>query len=280
VKLSESVAVVTGGASGLGAAFVRRVIAAGGRAVIADLPTSQGAELADELGSSAFFVPIDVTNDDAIDSAFQRIAELTGHVNTVINAAGIPGLRPMVVDRDDIFPMDLFRRVYAVNIFGTFNVIRHAVSSMLSAKAPPDGGERGVIVNVSSISGLEGMAGHAAYSSSKGAVVALALPLARDLAPFGIRVNTICPGTFHTGMTPQSEEKRRSLMSEHLFPARLGMPDEFAHLAAAVVENPMINAECLRIDAGARLGWRREQSDLAPGAARLRFPDAASPGGR
>jgi NAD(P)-dependent dehydrogenase (short-subunit alcohol dehydrogenase family) len=166
----------------------------------------------------------------------------------------------MVIDQDDIFPMDLFRRVYSVNVFGTFNVIRHAVASMLAADAPEPGTERGVIINVSSISGLEGMAGHAAYSSSKGAVVALALPLARDLAQFGIRVNTICPGTFETGMTPQSEEKRRNLMSEHLFPPRLGLPDEFAHLAAAVVENPMMNAECLRIDAGARLGWRREFS--------------------
>lgn len=258
MELSQVTAVVTGGASGLGAAFARRIIAAGGRVAILDLPKSPAASVADALGPNARFFGADVSDDEAVAAAFERVSESFGHVNTVLNAAGVPGLRPLVTDGGDIFPMELFRHVYAVNVFGTFNVIRHGVASMLASEEPEPDTERGVIINVASISGLEGLAGHAAYASSKGAIVALALPLARDLAPYGIRVNTICPGTFETGMTPQSEPKRRSLMSEHLFPARFGFPEEFAHLAAAIVENQMINAECLRIDAGARLGWRRE----------------------
>lgn len=259
MELADVVAVVTGGASGMGLAITDVIAAAGGRVVILDLPRSRGAEIAKELGDGVRFFPVDVADEQEVASAFGEITHAVGPINVVVNAAGVPGLlRRYVRGADDIFPMDLFRSVVAVNLLGVANVMRHAVASMLRGE-PLASGERGVIINVSSISALEGTVGQVAYSASKGGVVAMTLPLARELGQYGIRVITICPGSFDTGMMPESTAAREYLVNEHPFPDRLGYPSEFAHLARAVIENPMLNGETIRLDAAARLGWRRKQ---------------------
>jgi 3-hydroxyacyl-CoA dehydrogenase / 3-hydroxy-2-methylbutyryl-CoA dehydrogenase len=258
MELADAVAVVTGGASGMGLAITDVIAAAGGRVAVLDLPGSRGAEIAKELGDAVRFFPVDVADEQVVAGAFEEIAAAMGPVNVVLNVAGVPGvLRRYVRGADDIFPMDVFRSVVAVNLLGVANVMRYGVASMLRGEPLP-GGERGVIINVSSISALEGTVGQVAYSASKGGVVAMTLPLARELGPYGIRVNTICPGSFDTGMMPESPAAREYLVNEHLFPERLGYPSEFAHLARAVIENPMLNGETIRLDAGARLSWRRK----------------------
>jgi 3-hydroxyacyl-CoA dehydrogenase/3-hydroxy-2-methylbutyryl-CoA dehydrogenase len=252
MNLDGAVAVVTGGASGMGRATAEMVVRHGGHVAILDLPQSQGAAVTAVLGSQAVFLPTDVSDPAQVAAAFTAIARDLGQVTLAVNAAGFPGIRRFLRDSGEMFPLDLLRKIVAINLTGMFDVIRHSAASMRSA-APSADGERGVIINVASIAATEGKIGHAGYSASKGGVVAMTLPLARELAPLGIRVAAILPGSFDTGMMVTDPARRQHLLDAHLFPLRLGYPAEFALLVRAIAENPMLTGESIRLDAGARL---------------------------
>jgi NAD(P)-dependent dehydrogenase (short-subunit alcohol dehydrogenase family) len=253
MDISTSVALVTGGASGLGLATVRRLHAAGAGVVILDLPTSQGATIAKELGDRALFAASDVTDSEGVARALDAAATL-GDLRITVNCAGI-GVASRTVGKTGPFPLEMFVHAVNVNLIGTFNVIRLAAERM-SRLAEVDG-ERGVIVNTASAAAFEGQIGQAAYSASKGGVVGMTLPIARDLASLKIRVTTIAPGLFHTPMFGRaSQEMRDALGAQVPHPARLGDPGEYAALTAHIVENPMINGETIRLDGALRLAPR------------------------
>lgn len=254
MQVEGAVGVVTGGASGLGAATVRMLVEGGAEAVILDLPASAGDALAAELGAT--FLPTDVTDTEQVDAAFDRIREQHGRLSVCVNAAGNgPGHR--VVRRDGtMFPLDLYRRTVELNLIGSFDVLRHAAQLMATGEPGPDD-ERGLIVNVASIAGLEGQVGQAAYAASKGGLIASTLPLARDLEQWGIRVLTIAPGLMDTPLVAAADEKlRQAVTGLSLFPRRLGAAGEFAALVRHMMENRLLNGEVIRLDAGTRLPAR------------------------
>jgi 3-hydroxyacyl-CoA dehydrogenase/3-hydroxy-2-methylbutyryl-CoA dehydrogenase len=242
---------ITGGASGLGGGTARRLTAGGARVGILDLPTSGGADVAAELGG--VFAPADVRQPDQVAAAVNAIAEGLGGIDVCVNAAGVANAH-RVINRDgDLFPLDLFAFVVGVNLIGTFDVTRNAVAVM-ARNAPDEEGGRGLVVNVASIAATEGQIGQAAYSASKGGVAAMTLPLARDLASVGVRVMTIAPGIMDTPMIAgMSDDVRASLAKIHVFPQRLGTPDDFAALVQHFMENTLLNGEVVRLDAGARM---------------------------
>jgi len=253
MDISEHVALVTGGASGLGRATVENFTSAGAQVVIVDLPGSPGEEVAKELGDAVRFAPGDVRDADAVAAALDAAAEL-GDLRVVVNCAGT-GNAIKTVGKKGAFPLDDFQRIIEINLIGTFNVIRLAAERMSSLDLV--GEERGVIVNTASIAAFDGQIGQAAYSASKGGIVGMTLPIARDLASLAIRVVTIAPGLFHTpllGALP--EAARESLGSQVPHPSRLGDPVEFAKLAAHIVDNPMLNGETIRLDGAIRMGPR------------------------
>ncbi|WLR48693.1 3-hydroxyacyl-CoA dehydrogenase [Halobacillus litoralis] len=246
------VAIVTGGASGLGEATVRKIARNGGKVVIADQNTDKGEALAEELGSSVLFVKVDVTSADEIERMLQMAAETFGQVNTVINCAGIV-TGEKVVGRNGPHRLESFSKIIEVNLIGTFNVIRLATEKM-QQNEPNEYGERGVIINTASIAAYEGQIGQAAYSASKGGVAAMTMPLSRELARHGIRVMAIAPGLFETPMFEQlPEEARDALGKATPFPSRLGKPYEYAKLALSILDNPMLNGEVIRLDGAIRL---------------------------
>jgi NAD(P)-dependent dehydrogenase (short-subunit alcohol dehydrogenase family) len=250
VQIRDSVAVVTGGASGLGLATVKRLLDAGGSVVVIDL---KGEEVVAGLGERARFVAANVTDEDAVATALD-VAESMGPLRINVNCAGI-GNAVKTVSKNGPFPLDGFRKVVEVNLIGTFNVIRLAAERI--AKTEPLGKERGVIVNTASVAAFDGQIGQAAYSASKGGVVGMTLPIARDLSLELIRVCTIAPGLFKTpllGSLP--EEAQRSLGAQVPHPARLGDPDEYGALAQHIVENPMLNGEVIRLDGAIRMAPR------------------------
>jgi NAD(P)-dependent dehydrogenase (short-subunit alcohol dehydrogenase family) len=255
VDITDRVALVTGGASGLGLATVRRLLADGASVVVVDLPSSQGKEVAAELGGRATFVPTDVTDEEQVQAAVDTASGL-GALSAVVNCAGI-GNAARVVKKDGTpFPFALFRKVVEVNLIGTFNVIRLAAARMIDA-TPLDGEERGVIVNTASVAAFDGQIGQAAYSASKGGVVGLTLPVARELAAHRIRVMTIAPGLFATPMLAAlPEEAKASLGAQVPHPARLGSPEEYALMVAQIVANPMLNGETIRLDGAIRMAPR------------------------
>ncbi len=256
MNIDGSVALITGGASGLGRGAAEALLHKGGRVAILDLPTSPGREVADALGEAADFVPADVRDTDQVAGAIQATIESHGRIDLVLNAAGVVTAHRVVTRDGKLFPLDLFRFSIDVNLIGLFDVVRRAAAEM-AKNEPNDDGERGAIVNVASIAAFEGQVGQAAYSASKGGIVGLTLPLARDLAGVGIRVNTIAPGIMDTPMLAGApQELKDSLAQVHVFPRRLGTPDDFAHLVVAMFENPMLNGEVIRLDAGARMGPR------------------------
>ena len=243
--------VVTGGASGLGAATVRMVVGAGGRAVIADVNEAAGVALARELGANARFVRCDVT-DEASASAAVRAASDVGTLNGLVNCAGIVHAE-RIVGKDGPHTLAGFQRAVAINLVGTFNLIRLA-AQVMAAGEPNAEGERGVIVNCASVAAFDGQVGQAAYAASKAAVVGMTLPVARELARSGIRVMTIAPGIFETPMMSSlTPEVQASLGKMVPFPPRLGRPAEFAALVRAIVENPMLNGETIRLDGAIRM---------------------------
>ena len=253
MEIPDNVALVTGGASGLGQATVKELHANGARIVILDLPSSRGQEVAAELGDRAVFSPGDVTSPDSVTAALDAAAGL-GTLRITVNCAGIGnGIR--TVSKKGPFPLDAFTKVINVNLIGTFNVIRLAAERI--SQAPEAGEERGVIVNTASVAAFEGQIGQAAYSASKGGIVGMTLPIARDLASLKIRVVTIAPGLFHTPLLAGlPDDAIASLGAQVPHPSRLGNPAEYAALARHIVENPMLNGETIRLDGAIRMSPR------------------------
>lgn len=253
MEISHNVALVTGGASGLGLATVKELHANGAHVVILDLPSSRGKEIAGELGDRAVFSPGDVTSPDSVTAALDAAAGL-GTLRITVNCAGIGnGIR--TVSKKGPFPLDAFTKVISVNLIGTFNVIRLAAERI--SQAPEAGEERGVIVNTASVAAFDGQIGQAAYSASKGGIVGMTLPIARDLASLKIRVVTIAPGLFHTPLLAGlPDEAIASLGAQVPHPSRLGDPAEYAALARHIVENPMLNGETIRLDGAIRMSPR------------------------
>ena len=248
MKVEGKTALITGGASGLGAACVRMVVENGGRAVAVDINEAAGQALIAELGDSVRFVAADVADEAAV----QRAVESAKPVNIAINCAGI-GPAQRTVGREGPASLDWFTNVIRVNLIGTFNVARLAAWAM-SQNAPDDSGERGVIVNTASIAAFDGQIGQVAYAASKGGIVGLTLPMARDLSKLGIRVVTIAPGIFDTPLLGKMpDDVRASLGAQVPFPPRLGQPREYAQLARQIIENTMLNGEVIRLDGALRM---------------------------
>ncbi|WHY87368.1 3-hydroxyacyl-CoA dehydrogenase [Neobacillus novalis] len=245
-------AIVTGGASGLGEATVRNIVGSGGKTVIFDQSEEKGAKLQTELGESVLFLKADVTKEEDIQETINKATEFMGGVNTVVNCAGI-GIAEKVLGRNGAHNLELFSRVINVNLIGTFNVIRLAAEKMTSNEVNEQN-ERGVIINTASVAAYDGQIGQAAYSASKGGIVGMTLPIARELARYGIRVMTIAPGLFHTPMFDTlPQEARDSLGKMVPFPSRLGYPSEYAKLVQSIIENPMLNGETIRLDGAIRM---------------------------
>ena len=256
MRIYGSVALVTGGAGGLGEGAARKLIEHGAKVALLDLEGSDGAGVAARLAEGTVFIPVDVTDTESVAHAVGEVAATFGRLDVCVNAAGIIAAHRVVGRDGTLFPLDTFKAVIDVNLIGLFDVNRRAAEAM-SANEPDDDGERGVIVNVASIAAFEGQIGQAAYSASKGGIVALTLPLARDLASLGIRVMAIAPGIMDTPMlSAASQDLRDSLAKVHVFPKRLGTPGDLGSLVVAIVENPLLNGEVIRLDAAARLGPR------------------------
>jgi len=252
MDLGRVLAVVTGGASGLGRATAARLVAGGGRVALLDRPASAGADTARSLGGAAIFTPADVTSEEQVTTALAGARDQLGGLNVLVNCAGI-GTAMKTFGKAGPARLDDFTRVIQVNLIGTFNCIRLAAVHM-AKNTPTTDGERGVIINTASVAAFDGQIGQAAYSASKGGIVGMTLPVARDLAELGIRVVTIAPGIFETpllGTLP--EPVRASLAKQVPFPPRLGRPEEFAALATHIVENVMLNAETIRLDGAIRM---------------------------
>jgi len=252
MQLSGRTILVTGGASGLGGATVDMIVAQGGRAVVLDLNDENGRAKESAHGSAVRFVKGDVTVEAEVQRAIDVAVTKLGGLEGLVNAAGIPAAE-RVLPREGVQPLANFERVIRVNLIGTFNVIRLAAAAM-AANEPTSGGERGVIVNTASVAAFDGQIGQAAYSASKGGIVAMTLPIAREFARIGVRVMTIAPGTFETpllGALP--EAARLSLAQQVPFPSRLGRPEEFAALVRQIFENEMLNGEVIRLDGAIRM---------------------------
>jgi 3-hydroxyacyl-CoA dehydrogenase/3-hydroxy-2-methylbutyryl-CoA dehydrogenase len=253
MKIAGKVALVTGGASGLGAACVRKLVAEKAKVMIIDMDETKGNELARELGmAAAVFAKADVTNSEQVSVALDLTKTKLGPLRVVINCAGI-GPAAKVVGRNGVVPLDHFNKVIQVNLVGTFNVIRLAAQAMMGSE-PEENDGRGVIINTASVAAYEGQIGQAAYAASKGGIVSMTLPIAREFASHGIRVVSIAPGLFDTPMMASLPEKvRQELGSSVPFPKRLGVPLEFAQLALQIIENPMLNGSTLRLDGALRM---------------------------
>ena len=252
MDMKQVVAVVTGGASGLGEATVRRIVNDGGKVMILDLAVERGENLAAELGGSALFQKTDVSSEESVQAALGKTIEGFGRVDVVVNCAGI-GVAEKVLGKKGPHALESFTKTLQVNLIGSFNVIRLAAEKMVDNE-PNTGGERGVIISTASVAAFEGQIGQAAYSASKGGIVGMTLPIAREMAVHGIRVMTIAPGLFETPMFDSlPEEARKSLGAMTPFPSRLGFPEEYALLVKSIIENPMLNGSTIRLDGAIRM---------------------------
>lgn len=256
MQLKDSVALVTGGASGLGGATARLFVEQGAKVVILDRDENKGVALAQELGDRAVFARADVTSESDVQAAVDLAVSEFGGLNININCAGI-GMAMRTVNKDgSAHPLDIFETVIRINLIGMFNVIRLCSAQMLKGE-PNASGERGVIVNTASVAAYDGQIGQAAYSASKGGIVGMTLPIARDLSRSGVRVCTIAPGIFDTPLLEALPEPARISLGQQVpFPSRLGRPDEFAALARTIVENEMLNGETIRLDGAIRMAPR------------------------
>ena len=244
---------ITGGASGLGAACVRRLAGAGANVIVADIDEEHGRALADGCGQHVRFVRTDVTDAESVQAAISMALNEFGALHGAVTCAGILDAA-RILGRKEVHPLDLFRRVIDVNLIGTFNTLRLAAEA-IAAGTPEEDDERGVIVMTSSVAAWDGQVGQAAYAASKGAVAGMTLPAARELGRFGIRVVSIAPGVFATSMMESvTDEIRQSLESQVPFPKRLGNPGEFAQLVTQAIENRMLNGTVLRLDGAMRMG--------------------------
>jgi 3-hydroxyacyl-CoA dehydrogenase/3-hydroxy-2-methylbutyryl-CoA dehydrogenase len=253
MDLSQTIAFVTGAASGLGRATALRFGRAGAKVLIADLNEEGGKSAQAELGERGLFVTTDVTNEESVNAALDAAeAAFGGTINCLVNCAGI-GIASRTLGREEPHSLALFQKVITVNTVGSFNTIRLVAWRMAQAD-PNDLGERGVIVNTASVAAYDGQIGQAAYAASKGAIVGMTLPIARDLSRSGIRVCTIAPGIFKTPMLASLPEKVQDALGAQVpFPSRLGLPDEYAQLAQSIIENPMLNGETIRLDGALRM---------------------------
>lgn len=253
MNLNGVVALVTGGASGLGEATVKTIVENGGKATILDLQEDRGAALVEELGSdNVLFVKANVTSEEDVQNAVNQTVEKFGAIHVNVNCAGI-GVAEKTVGKEGPHNLDNFKRVIDVNLIGTFNVIRLAAEKMIQNE-PNAEGERGVIINTASVAAFDGQMGQAAYSASKGGLVGMTLPIARDLSRHGIRCVTIAPGLMDTPLFAGAPEKvRKALGAMVPFPQRLGYPSEYALLAKGIIENPMLNGETIRLDGAIRM---------------------------
>jgi len=252
MQLSGSVAIITGGASGLGEATVREFAAHGASVAIFDMNAERGAQVAAELGNKVLFVPVDVADEASVSNGVAKVVEAFGSLSICINCAGIATARK-TLGRDGAHPLDEFSRTLDINLKGTFNVLRLA-SVEMAKNEPNDDGERGVIVNTASVAAFEGQKGQAAYAASKGGIAALSLPVARDLSFNGIRCNAIAPGLFLTPLLEGlGQEVCDTLAKDVIFPKRLGKTSEFAGLARFMVESAYLNGTTIRLDGAIRL---------------------------
>ncbi|MBT9258672.1 MAG: 3-hydroxyacyl-CoA dehydrogenase [Clostridiales bacterium] len=252
MRLNGSTFLVTGGSSGLGAATAQHLAEKGAHVVIGDI-RPEGEAFARKIGG--LFVSMDVTSEEGVKAAIEKALSAYGRLHGAVNCAGI-AIAEKVLGRNGPHSLDAFRRVLDVNVTGTFNVIRLAAQAMVENE-PNEEGERGIIINTASVAAFDGQIGQPAYSASKGAVAAMTLPIARELARYGIRVVTIAPGIFDTPMMAGlPEPARQSLMQQVPFPSRLGRPSEYAFLVQHIVENVMLNGEIIRLDGALRMGPR------------------------
>ena len=252
MQLHDVKAIVTGGASGLGLAVANRIVHGGGKVAILDLSVAQGSAAAGALGSRASFIAADVSDESAVDGAVERAKVAMGGINAAINCAGIatPG---RLVGRQGPMAGSSFRRMIEINLLGTVLVAK-AAAVVMQSNAPNAHGERGVIVMTASVAAFDGQIGQIAYSASKGGIVGMTLPMARELASSGIRVMTVAPGLFATPMMKGlPQEAQDSLGKQTPFPPRLGEPDEFAALVVQILENVMLNGETIRLDGAVRM---------------------------
>lgn len=254
MDISGKVAVVTGGASGIGQAVVRRFASDGAKVVIFDLNAEAGQSMVDELGAdNCLFVTVNVVDEDSVKSALAQVVAKFGTVHVCVNCAGI-GNAAKTVGKNGPFPLDVWNKVIAVNLTGSFNVLRLCAEIMAGNDPVTEDMGRGVIINTASVAAYEGQMGQAAYSASKGGIVGMTLPIARDLSTLGIRVNTIVPGLIKTPLFESlNPEYLEALSNSVLYPKRLGHPQEIAKLAASIVDNDYINGECIRMDGGIRM---------------------------
>ncbi len=252
MQLSSAKAVITGGASGLGLATAERVIKAGGQVVILDINDEHGEAAAAKLGVDARFVNTDVSSEDSVKAAIRAADDSMGGITLAVNCAGI-ATAGRTLGREGPWPSENFNRVIQVNLVGSYNVTKEA-AAVMQLNDPNENGERGVVISTASIAAFEGQIGQAAYSASKGGVVGMMLPLAREFAQFGIRVNTIAPGIFMTPMMAgMPEEVQESLGKQVPFPPRLGRPEEYADTVAFIYGNAMVNGETIRVDGAIRM---------------------------
>lgn len=253
MKIENKVTIVTGGASGLGEATVRRVVEDGGKAVIFDLDADKGEALAKKLGERAIFAKVDVADEPSTQAGIAKAMETFGAVHICVNCAGIPGKVGRIVGRKGPMALADFEKVIRINLIGTFNVARLATVEILKNDPDPETQERGVLINTSSIAGTEGQMGQIAYAASKAGIIGMMLPMVRDLSQFGVRTLTISPGLFETPMGADVPPEVKERIVETLeFPKRLGMPSEFADLVAHLINNSYLNGDVIRIDAGTR----------------------------
>ena len=257
MKLDGKTAVITGGASGLGEATVKRFVETGANCAIFDLNQERGDQLASELGKSAAFYSVDVTSEESVADGLEQVERDLGDIHINCNYAGIGSGEKTVGKEYKPHDLNNFKRVVDINLIGTFNVLRLCAAQMAQQQPIDDQGQRGVILNTASVAGQEGQIGQAAYAATKGAILGSTICLARDLAEHGIRVNTIAPGLIHTPLFDSLPENIfKSLESSVLYPQRLGKPSEIAHLAQYLVENDYMNGECVRMDGGIRMQAR------------------------
>lgn len=252
MKIQEKTFLITGGASGLGAATAKMIVEDGGNAVLADVNSTVGEQTEAELGENALFVHTDVTNPESVQNAIDTAIDAFGGLDGVINCAGI-GPAERVVGKNGPHSLERFSNVISINLIGTFNVIRLA-AAVMQHNEPEESGERGIIINTASVAAFDGQIGQAAYSASKGGIVAMTLPIAREFAKLGIRVMTIAPGIFETPLLMgMPDEVKASLGQQVPFPSRLGKPHEYAALAKHIIENQMLNGEVIRLDGAIRM---------------------------
>ena len=252
MNIQDKTFIITGSGSGLGSATARKLIAKGGRVVLADLNSETGTALAKELGPQAIFFQVDVTDEASAKAAIETTRQTFGDLHGLVNCAGVAPSEK-VVGRDGPHKLDTFMRTININLVGTFNMLRLAAAAMMDAE-PDATGERGVIVNTASIAAFDGQMAQAAYAASKGGVVAMTLPIARELARSGIRVMTIAPGIFETPMmAAMPQEVQDSLGKSVPFPQRMGRPDEFASLVEHIIQNSYLNGEVIRLDGSIRM---------------------------